>query len=72
MSKNINIYSPSWIFFFTFFLVFNIFMIYHHFKFKKETKIISFPKQKDTDFKPVETVIRQREDLPEGKLLANE
>ena len=29
-AKNVNIYSPGWIFFFVFFLVLNIYIIIHH------------------------------------------
>ena len=29
-AKNVNIYSPGWIFFFVFFLVLNIYVIIHH------------------------------------------
>ena len=29
-AKNVNIYSPGWIFFLIFFLVFNIYVLVHH------------------------------------------
>lgn len=36
-TENVNIYNPSYIFLFIFFLFFNIFLLYHHFAHKKIT-----------------------------------
>ena len=39
-AKNVNIYSPGWIFFFIFFLVFNMYVAYHHTSHKSITRRI--------------------------------
>ena len=37
MTNTVNIYDPGWIFFFSFFLILNLFFAYHHYTYHKTT-----------------------------------
>lgn len=75
MTDKVNIYNPFWTFFFIFFLLYNLFLLVHHFSFSSgEKKIVPFKPQKETVplnyIRPVATKNTQLPDYGQ-QLIAN-
>lgn len=68
MSNNVNIYNPFWTFFFIFFLIYNIFLIVHHFSFNASQKsVVPFkPQQETIPLKYIRPVATKNSQLPDA------
>ena len=70
----VNIYDPGWIFFFIFFIVFNMFLLYHVFKYHSTTgSVVKYVQQKLYTFRRGPDVARKYSQTPaSGGVLADE
>ena len=63
MTNTVNIYDPGWIFFFSFFLILNLFFLYHHIR-NHQTKgsVIKYVQQNIPKFQKAKEVWRNMTD----------